>query len=157
MKVSIAKALKLKNRLGARIKKSQSRISQWNSNPVDKEVPVAVDEEFAELMTLKELVREVAVAIYRSNARICHLLKEMAELKQHVVFLGGLNTTEGLVRPSRYSDTTEPVEYRAIFGYTEVEELKEEAEERIREIQDILDEHNAKTKIDIPDVIGDYK
>ncbi len=157
MKVSISKALKLKNRLGSRMKKSQARIIEWNSNPVDKKVPVNVGSEYDELMKLRALVRNVSVAIYQSNSSICALLKEMSELKQHIVFLSSIDTKEGLVHPSRYSDRNEPVEYEVSLNYEYVEEIKERAERRVREIQDLLDEHNATTKIEIDDRVGDYK
>ena len=157
MKVNIAKALKLKNRLGARIKKVQARISQWNSNTVTTKVPVDVKAEYEEWQKLKTLIREVSVAIYRSNTQVCDLLKESSEVKQTVSFLGELSTREGIVAPTDYGGSTEPMEYIATFGYTDVEEMKDAAEKRIREIQDLLDDHNATTRIDVPDAVGQYK
>jgi hypothetical protein len=157
MKVNIAKALKLKNRLGSRIKKVQAKILQWNSNAKTTNVPVDVLSEFEEWIKLKNLIKEVSVAIYKSNATICDLLKEISEQKQTISFLSDLDTREGVVNPSRYSEATESIEYVATFGYNDVEEMKDEAEERVREIQDLLDDHNAKTYIEIPDAVGDYK
>jgi len=157
VKVNIAKALKLKNRLGARIKKVQARISQWNSNSVTTNVPVDVKAEYEEWQKLKSLIRQVSVAIYKSNADVCDLLKESSEVKQTISFLGDLSTQEGIVAPSRYGDSTEPTEYVATFGYAAVEEMKDAAEKRIREIQDLLDDHNATTRIEIPDAVGEYK
>jgi len=158
MKVSIAKALKLKNRLGARIKKAQNRVEHWNSNAEGTVVPVDVRAEYEELTKLNGLIREVGVAIYRSNASICHLIKEMSETKAHLSFLSGISTKEGVVQPSgRYGESSDPVNYVAAFGYNDIERMKERCEVRIREIQDELDEHNATTKIDIPDEVGEYR
>ena len=68
----------------------------------------------------------------------------LSELKSKIVFLQGINTTEGKV--SNYEE--KDVEYSVVYDKLFVREQIELCEQKIDEIQDELDKFNHTTIID---------
>ena len=146
-KISLAKALKEKNRLAGQVKELQGLIKAHNSykdgsnRPFDVEVLMnTMEGKVRSLISLK-------AAIQKGNAGIQESLTELAEYKSFIQFLRDMPTTEGEQNVNRYGDTDKTEKYIAVFGAAILRETILEKEEEIVRLQDSIDEYNATEQI----------
>jgi hypothetical protein len=145
--ISLAKALKVKNRLTGRLAKLQADIQAYNSVPEGQADQVNV----TALMTTREelvgaLVR-LKTAINEANREAQRDIYDLAEKKATAQFLGGVNTRHG-PQPAVYPNTTE-VSYVAALKKADVDALVAGLEKDIDQLQDWLDEFNHDHKIEV--------
>jgi hypothetical protein len=145
--ISLAKALKVKNRLAGRLKKVQADVHDYNSVPegqagqVDVPALMRIREELVEaLVSLKSSINEAN----REAQRDIYLL---AETKATAQFLAGLNTRHG-IQPAVYPSTTE-VRYVAALKKADVDARMVRLEKEIDQLQDRLDQFNHVHKIEV--------
>jgi hypothetical protein len=145
--ITLAKALKVKNRLTGRLTKVQSDIETFNSVPVGQADQVNVpalmklrDELVSALVNLKTAINDANRAAQRD-------IYDLAEKKATAQFLGGLNTRHG-PQPPVYPSTIE-VNYIAAVKKSEVDALVLRLENEIDQLQDKLDQFNHDHKIEV--------
>lgn len=92
--LSLAKALKLKNRLAGRLSKTTETIKIYNSNLKDAETldVLALDKVRAELV---EALVNLKSEIFKANAGIYNKIIQLGEKKSEIEFLNSLNTRSG--------------------------------------------------------------
>ena len=148
-KITLAKALKWKNRLAAKIEQLTGDISRYNSvlagNP--READVAETWERREQVVAKLV--ELKTAISHANAPVQTTIYELAEAKGAIGFLRSIDTTHGRKPRQGFYDTEAVEEYEAALRKQDVDELIAAKQRCINELQDLLEEHNHRTKIDI--------
>ena len=149
MRVNLAKALKLKNRLTGRVGSLIKDVTAYNCVPKGQQRP-DVRTTFETYTKLQGLLIGLKTAITIANNAIVPLIIEMQELKGRVAALNGLNTRGGM-SPGSYG--SQPVEYDAVLTKGEVDGLVGELEGRIDTLQDKIDAHNHNTLISISDDI----
>lgn len=156
MKMTLAKALKHKNRVAKKIGRVSSDIQNNNSilTANDPEVDVRA------LDTMRhELVQHLVAlktAIHRATDPVRDKVFMMAELRGSIQFYQSLNTQHGKSASTRYfGGGDEFVEHKATMRKEHVDRIVADLEAQIDDIQDKLDEFNASTKIeiDIPDAV----
>ena len=145
--ITLAKALKLKNRLAGRLAKVQSDIQTYNSVPQGQADQVNVpalmtirDELVAALVSLK-------TAINDANREVQRDIYALAEKKAAAQFLAGLCTRHG-PQPAVYPSTTE-VTYVAALKKADVDALVASLEKEIDQLQDKLDQFNHDRKVSV--------
>lgn len=95
MAISLAKALKLKNRQVAKIQKLQGIVTTHNSRLVGGSEEFDVAASLAELRNATEALVKLKAAISLANAPIQETIYRIGELKSHISFLRRIPTTSG--------------------------------------------------------------
>ena len=146
--VSIARALKEKNRVAGRLAKAREIIQQENSK--DKSLPRRVDVEatYAEAKMLEARLVAIKSAIAQANNPIVAKIIELDELKSEIAFLNGLNVKEGRFEEVSYGNKIVR-DIEAVVGQARVLAEVAELQNRADALQDALDEFNASTKVEI--------
>jgi hypothetical protein len=145
--ITLAKALKVKNRLTGRLSKIQGDIQTYNSVPEGQagqvDVPALVkvrDRLVAALVALKTAINE-------ANRETQRDIYDLAEKKATVQFLAGISTRHG-PQPAVYPSTTE-VNYVAALKKSDVDAQVAGLEGEIDQLQDKLDHFNNAHKITV--------
>ena len=145
--ITLAKALKIKNRLAGRLAKVQADIQAYNSVPEGQADQVNVP---ALVRTREELVGALVslkTAINEANREAQRDIYDLAEKKATAQFLAGVNTRHG-PQPPVYPSTVE-VNYVAALKKADVDALAAGLEKEIDQLQDRLDQFNHFHKIEV--------
>lgn len=150
MQITLARALKLKNRLAGQLAKLGQRAIAHNSyvegtaNAYDSNV---VFDDYAEV---RDQLIEVKAKIQIANAPIQEKIIRIGELRSQVSLLQSMNVTEGPVHTNRFLDDKEVVHnYLVHYTKSERDEWVEEIESDIDTLQDEIDTHNAVTRVEL--------
>lgn len=146
--VTIARALKEKNRVAGRLAKTRGLIGEENSR--DKSVPRGIDvaEMYAQAKELRDRLIAIKSAIAEANKPIVSKIIELDEVKSEIAFLNGLNVKEGKFVTTNYGSRIES-DIDAVIRKQQVMEEVSALQARADRLQDELDEFNATTKIEI--------
>jgi len=145
--ITLAKALKVKNRLTGRLAKVQADIQAYNSVPEGQADQVNVP---ALMQTREELVGALVAlktAINDANREAQRDIYDLAERKATAQFLAGVNTRHG-PQPPVYPSTIE-VNYVAALKKADVDALVAGLEKEIDQLQDRLDQFNHDRCIEV--------
>jgi DNA repair exonuclease SbcCD ATPase subunit len=145
--ITLAKALKVKNRLTGRLAKVQADIQAFNSVPVGQADQVNVP---ALVKTREELVEALVslkTAINDANREAQRDIYELAEKKATAQFLAVVNTRHG-PQPPVYPATI-VVTYVAALKKSDVDAQVARLESEIDQLQDKLDQFNHDRKIEV--------
>ncbi len=147
-RVTVARALKEKNRVAGRLAKALNLVSRENSQ--DSNVPrgVDVDATYAQAKELRQRLVETKTAIALANQPIVGKIIELEEIKSEISYLNGLDVKEGVFVSNSYNSTVTN-EYSAVIKKQQVLEEVERLQSRADRLQDELDEFNALTKVEI--------
>ena len=148
MEITLAKALKRKNRLIGKIRKTEADIQAFNSRPAEKtEVEVDVSKLDQERQDSVNKLVELKTKIIVANGPIWDQILTLVEIKNEIRFWAGVPTTHGKNFVRGYRDT-EVLEYEAQYKKKYVDQRISILESRVDSIQDVLDQHNYKTMIE---------
>ena len=145
--ITLAKALKIKNRLAGRLAKAQADIQAYNSVPQGQADQVNVP---ALVQAREELVRALVAlkaAVNDANREVQRDIYDLAEKRATAQFLAGVNTRHG-PQPAVYPSTTE-VSYVAALKKADVDGLVARLEQEIDRLQDRLDQFNHDRRIEV--------
>lgn len=146
--VTIARALKEKNRVAGRLAKARELVGAENSQ--DKSVPRGVD--VAAMYDLAKMLRNrliaIKSAIAEANKPIVSKIIELDEIKSEIAFLNGLDVKEGKFVTTNYGTRIES-EIDAIISKQQVLDEVAALQVSADRLQDELDEFNATTKVEI--------
>jgi hypothetical protein len=145
--ITLAKALKIKNRLAGRLAKAQADIQAFNSVPQGQADQVNVP---ALMQAREELVGALVglkAAINEANREAQRDIYDLAEKKAAAQFLAGVSTRHG-PQPAVYPNTTE-VSYVAALKKADVDGLVAWLEKEIDRLQDRLDQFNHARKVEV--------
>jgi uncharacterized protein YukE len=138
--ITLAKALKVKNRLAGRLAKVQSDIQTYNSvlegqaDQVNVLVLVKTRDELVEaLVTIKTAINE-------ANREIQRAIYDLAEKKASGQFLAGINTRHG-AQPAVYPGQPDH-KYVAALKKADVDAQVQRLEKEIDTLQDQIDSFN---------------
>lgn len=145
--ITLAKALKIKNRLVGRLAKVQADIQVFNSVPAGQAGQVDVGALMRTRAALVEAVVALKTAINDANRDAQKDIYDLAEKKGTVEFLNGLNTRHG-PQPPIYPSTIE-VDYVATLKKGDVDTQVALLEKEIDQLQDRLDQFNHERRIEV--------
>jgi uncharacterized protein YfbU (UPF0304 family) len=145
-KITLRKALRLKNNLVGEMKKMKEIISNKNSlketTPRREDIVACMDAINVIRGKLIELKSKIAIA----NTAIYAKIYEVEELKSHIAYLNSVSTTEGYV--TDYGES-EKVKVNAAFNSADIGQMVKTFESRIEFLNDEIDEYNGKTYIEV--------
>ena len=144
LQITLAKALKLKNRLAGKIAKLTLTVQTYNSTQEAAE-RIDVRAAYEQRADLVRRLTDLKHAIARANAPIQRDIFDLAELKAEVTLLAGLNTKHGTFLEGY--PTAGTVAYVAQFRKADVDAMTDALETKIDALQDKLDTFNAQTTI----------
>ena len=146
--VSLAKALKIKNKQARKVADLRKRIEQYNSVAEGTPRPFDIEATYAELVAATKLLVEVKSAINQANAPIQPHIYEMAELRGLAHFFRNLTIQDGPAM--NFYGGSVPTVYSAVMNAARTEEIVTDLENQADDLQDKVDAHNATVKIEIP-------
>lgn len=147
MKVTLAKALKMKNVLLREI--SKKNLIMMRNNTYILSNPTVYNTK-KELEVRTELVNKLVVvktAISKANIPVVDKIYRQAELKGAIAVLKGMSTMEGTDRPLFDGDI--PTVTKATISQVEMENMISGMEKEIDSIQDELDTFNHNTEFEL--------
>ncbi len=148
MDLTLAKALKYKNRLVTAISSRTNDIQRYNSvvEGGDREVDVLKLLEEHQLL-VKHLI-DLKLAINKANQPIQQFIFEIAEVKSEIKLYEGMSTTHGSSR-DLYGEAV--IKYDALLRKKDVDQKVVELNRRLDAVQEKIDVHNHVAKITIED------
>lgn len=151
MYVTLARALKEKNRIAGRLHKAQELVRKENRKIAGSPRAVDVGATFAEVERLSELLATVKGIIAKANDGIVATIVELEETKSLLAFVGSVPSDESIEVKHDYNGTLERHWAVAIH---EPELLAKAAalQARADALQDKLDDYNANTRVDLPEI-----
>ena len=156
MEMTLAKALKHKNRVAQKITRISDDIRANNSILAvnDPEVDVCALDTMRKELT--DYLVALKTAIHRASDSVRDKIFLLAELKGSIGFYRSVSTQHGKREAHRFGGGDEFVEHKAVIRKDAIDRIVVELEEKIDAIQDQLEEFNVSTKIqiDIPDAIS---
>ena len=154
MSITLARALKLKNKLAGEIKDLKNKMMSKNVVLVGKNTNLEivtnkynVHDMYKEIKDKKSKLVNLKIIINDANREIIHKIFSISELKDTLKFISSLDTREGLV--SRGYVDSEPQEYFSQIDDNERDKIKKELETQIDVIQEEIDQYNHNTVIDV--------
>lgn len=146
--VSIARALKEKNRIAGRLRQALEEVGKENAQ--DVRIPRGIDvlEMYEQAKQLRARLLATKRAIAEANHAIVGKILELDEVKAQIAFLNGLNVKEGRFVTTRYSETIE-TEVTAVIQKAQVLKEVEALQKQADALQDELDTFNATTFVEI--------
>lgn len=150
MKITLAKALKLKNKLVKEAADHLSKVEAHNSylstNPPNFDVQAEYKAYRLSLDKLAFLKAEIA----KANGPIHIHIVTMAETKGMINHLRSINTRKGKETVGGgYNQPLRDIEYLASFSDKEIDAIIKEAEKDIESRQEEIDKFNHSTSIDV--------
>lgn len=146
--MTLAQALKKKNRLAGEIARQQSILQRENSRRSDNMSNVNRQEVLDNILKLSEELGTLKAAIAAANVGIYAALERMAEYKSLIAFYQSLSTRYGeeVVFVGR---DQEKVTYYwdSLIKQEDVDKRVAELQERINSLQDEVDAYNATHQI----------
>ena len=154
MKVTLAKALKLKSRFASKISEVTGSIQTYNSMIEGQERPVDINALMEKRSKLVDALLNLKSAINQANAPIQSTIYLLAELKDEASFLRGIDTKSGKQINARTWGSEENIYNKTVvLDYNTVKGLIEQAEADIDTNQEKLDVHNHTVQIDVDDEV----
>ena len=150
MKITLARALKLKNRLAGQLTKIGGRAVSHNSYVEGTNNPYDSVKVFAEYGKIQEQLVELKSKIQAANAPIHKSIAMMGELRSEIVLLNSMSVTKGVVTEPRYGEGQDATRvYVAAIDKLARDNNVAELEQEIDVLQDDIDTHNATTSIEL--------
>ena len=149
MKITLARALKIKNILVGKLAKVRAEIETKNSVIAGTQQPDIA----ALLKTYWELsnhIIDLKTIHYTANFDIQRNLYELAEIKSSLAFYNLINTNDGDSGQLHYGSNTKIV-YSAVIKGEEKEKKIAELESNIEYLQEKIDKFNHNTEVSVND------
>ena len=153
-KITLAKALKLKNRLTKKLIDVRAEIQNNNQIMVGNTRNGDVNQQMKLAEKVQDAIINLKTAINQANLPITPIILLNAELKGEITFLHGIPTQEGKYMSGGYLES-KAIEYESVINHQTVIDLVHNLEESIDKNQDTIDTHNHVTAIDVADEVFD--
>lgn len=146
--MTIKQALKYKNKLAQKINEAFNKVYSYNSYEFGETRPYDVKEQLTEYLKLSNELISLKDKIHQANRPVYYKIFELSELKSQVSKLKNLDCSEGKVQ-DRYSRIhgEAPIVKSAVISIVQKDKMIADLEERIEQLQEELDVHNATTNI----------
>lgn len=145
--ITLAKALKLKNRLAGRLNQTQEDIRTYNSVLKEQENKVNVNALAKRRDEIQESLVGLKTRIATANVKIQESLIRMGEYKNKLSFLDTIHVRDGEERHG-YQNTS--IVWVAAIKKADIDAEKLKLEAAIDRMQDEVDTYNHTTTVDVP-------
>ncbi len=154
MMMSLAQALKEKNRLAGELARNWMMIARENSKREDSPRVIDVAETYRKVQLYKEKLTELKTKIGLANAGNLERIYRLEECKNELNRLNAIGTDETsdfqAISDSNYKEFKRTV----VFTAAQIYEMREKIQQECNDIQDELDSYNANTKIEFDSPFG---
>lgn len=157
-KMSIARALKEKERIARRLAEARRLFASVNSSLPDVKPTASPAETYEEMQLLQKRYLEIKKAIAEANAGISAQLTEMLVLRAEIDYYNGLNCQEeSFTDEWDYGDHGVKTRRRVRIVYNTVvnearrRQIRDELTRRLDDLQDEVDVYNATHTVDVPE------
>lgn len=148
MNMTLARALKEKNRLAGELNRCWALVCKENSRREDVSRTADVAELYETIHAHREALIDLKKKIGMANAGNLDRIYRMEECKNELKHLENMNTNESSdfqeIGDSNYKEFKRNV----VFTAAQVHEMKQALQRECNDIQDELDEYNATTTIE---------
>lgn len=151
--LSLARALRFKNRLVSRMTQVWADIALYNSTPQGTEPVVDVRALYVLHWKLHSLLVQLKTSIQIGTQKIQGKLVELSEKKSAIKQHRSLSTKTGKQINEQYyrqGVAIEPLAYTAVVSKAEVDAVIGQLEREIDVLQEQIDQHNTSTQISVP-------
>ena len=152
MNVTLARALKEKNRIAGKLRKAQELVKKENRKAAGSPRSVDVAATLAEAERLSALLAAVKAAIAKANDGIVSTIVELEETKSLLAFIGSVNADDEVEVERDYRGITLERRWDVAVRAPELRAKVDALQARADALQDTLDEYNAATRVDLPDL-----
>ena len=150
VRMTIARALKEKNRIANKLSLVRTRIRNQNSIESNIKRTFDINALLQEEHGLYNRLVAVKKAIAVANIEIAEKLIRMSEMKGAIEWYRSIPTKEGTFQEPSYRDGTITRTFTVVLTEQEIIKITEEIQKEIETLQDEIDEFNATKFIDIP-------
>ncbi len=149
--MTIAKALKRKNKLTGEINQLKQLIQQENRIKEGKTRNIDIEKTSEELnLKIQELI-DIKSAISRANNSVVDKIYTLSEYKSQINFLKTLPTDQGEEKETIGYSSVEKVNYTVVITKNQTIESIKKLQEKIDKLQEELDQFNFTTHITYPE------
>lgn len=149
-KVSIARALKEKNRVAGQLIAIRKIISNENSLGQNTSRSADIGAMYEEEKKVDSKLVSIKTAIAIANVKIVNKIIELDEIKSRIAWVCKINADEGIkYENATYHSSGYEVKYDAVLSKAFLREEEELLKKRADELQDEIDEYNAITYVEI--------
>ncbi len=148
MKITLAQALKEKNRLAGELSKNWMMIARENSKREGISRVIDVAETYKLLQIYREKLVELKVKIGQANIGNLERIYRLEECKSELARLESIKTNEDSDFQSIGNSTYKEFKRTVVFTAAQIYKMREKLQQECNEIQDELDDYNASTKIE---------
>ena len=154
MKITLAQALKEKNRLAGEIARAWSWIETENSKREDIKRVVDVEETYKKIKLYTDKLVELKTKIGVANADNLERIYRMEECKSALARLDRINTYETSVFQKLTESTYKEFKRTVVYTASQILEMREQLQKECNRLQDEMDAFNVATKIDFESPLG---
>ena len=154
MKITLAQALKEKNRLAGEIARAWALLQTENSKREDIRRVVDVEETYKKIKLYTEKLVELKAKIGVANAGNLERIYRMDEYKSALAKLESINTDETSVFQRLTESTYKEFKRTVVFNASQILEMREQLQKECNRLQDEMDAFNASMKIDFESPLG---
>ena len=154
MKITLAQALKEKNRLAGEIARAWSWIESENSKREDIKRVVDVAETYKKIKLYTDKLVELKTKIGVANVDNLERIYRMEECKSALARLDRINTDETSVFQKLTESTYKEFKRTVVYTASQILEMREQIQKECNRLQDEMDAFNAAVKIDFESPLG---
>ena len=154
MKITLAQALKEKNRLAGEIQRLWAMVAKENSKREDFKRVIDVEATYQTLQLYTEKLIELKTKIGVANAENLERIYRMEEFKNQLLKLANMGTDE-TTDVIRLTDTQyKELKRSVVFDAAKIWQLREQFQLECNRLQDEIDTFNATTRIEYETPLG---
>ena len=146
--MTLAAALKEKNRLAGELSRNWSMIAKENSKREDVSRVIDVAEVYQKVQLYREKLVELKTKIGLANAGNLERIYRLEELKNELKRLDDIRTDETSDFQEIGDSNVKEYKRTVVFTAAQIYKMREKLQQDCNDIQDELDAYNATTKID---------
>lgn len=148
MRISLSKALKIKNRIAGEISKMEGLLQANNSRREDHITSLDSSEIYEKWKQEKDKLVLIKTRIANASSLIQTYLVQLAEAKASIKFYQNLFINEQASLEPVGTGSFRTVQYVNLISFKDREERIAELNQKIADLQDSIDEYNASSKIE---------
>ena len=151
-KITLAKALKIKNLLIKKINDSKGLIMRHNSYDTRNPPDFDIQQEYINLFGYTEQLAKLKAQITVANAAIADKLYSQAEYRSLIATISSIPTEHGVIEVENhmYGSPARTVTKEAIITEKVIKLATDGLSAKINKLQDEIDAFNALTTIEVP-------
>jgi len=142
--MNVKQALKVKNKLVTDLKAQYEILKKYNSIEEGNPRRYSMADTIVKINQLSNELVELKAKIHKANQPVYHKIFDLAEVKGLIKELKKVPTDEGK-QDSRYASVLSVKEVELTI--VDIQNIVEKLQERVEELQNELDIHNANTQI----------